>query len=126
MINIAKDFTRYPAGRYRGDWPYSGEAFREKFLKPVLKSGGNATVVFDGAMGYGSSFLEEAFAGLIREGFSKREIQDAFQLVSEDDPSILIEIEGYLTEPTDEMKNDYQKIEDVIDAWSNDIVIFHR
>ena len=92
----------------------------------VLKSGGNATVVFDGAMGYGSSFLEEAFAGLIREGFSKREIQDAFQLVSEDDPSILIEIEGYLTEPTDEMKNDYQKIEDVIDAWSNDIVIFHR
>ena len=98
VINIAKDFTRYPAGRYRSDGPYSGEAFREKFLKPVLESGDKATVVFDGAMGYGSSFLEEAFAGLIRERFSKREIQDAFQLVSEDDPSILIEIEEYLTD----------------------------
>ena len=98
VINIARDFTRYPAGRYRTDGDYSGEAFREEFLKPVLESGRKATIIFDGAMGYGSSFLEEAFAGLIRDGFTKTQIENTFTLISDEDPSILLEIEDYLTD----------------------------
>lgn len=67
MIHLAQDFTKYPAGRYRSDGQYSGEVFREDFLVPALRSGDEVEVVLDGALGYGSSFLEEAFGGLVRE-----------------------------------------------------------
>ena len=30
VVNIAKDFTRFPAGRYKRNSSTSGEAFREK------------------------------------------------------------------------------------------------
>jgi hypothetical protein len=69
MISIAKDYTDTPAGRYAADGPYSGERFRNEFLVPALRSNTAVTVDLDGALGYGSSFLEEAFGGLIRIGF---------------------------------------------------------
>jgi len=70
IISIATDFSRYPAGRTRADGPYSGELFRTKMLEPALAAGDHLVVNFDGARGYGSSFLEEAFGGLVRAGFS--------------------------------------------------------
>lgn len=66
-LNIAKDFSPNPAGRYLSDGPYSGEAFRENHLWPALQKCDEVTVHLDGAMGFGSSFLEEAFGGLVRE-----------------------------------------------------------
>ena len=68
MINVVEDFSKYPAGRYRTDGDYTGEAFREDLLLPALNTGDDVTVVFEGAMGCGSSFLEEAFGGLVRVG----------------------------------------------------------
>lgn len=68
-ITIAKDFSRYPAGRYRNDGPYSGEKFRDDMLAPTLALLGNGErlhILMDGVRGYGSSFLEEAFGGLMR------------------------------------------------------------
>lgn len=67
VITIAKDFSKFPAGRYRSDGPYSGQRFREDYLVPALKNDQKVIVELDGALGYGSSFLEEAFGGLIRE-----------------------------------------------------------
>jgi len=71
MINVAEDFTRYPGGRYREDGEHSGEEFREDVLVPALEraraSSGRVIVVLDGVTGYPSSFLEEAFGGLVRE-----------------------------------------------------------
>jgi len=32
IIDIGKDFSRYPAGRYETDGPFNGELFRAKFL----------------------------------------------------------------------------------------------
>jgi len=64
-INIARDFSKTPVGRYRADGPYSGEVFREDFLIPSLNRG-DVIVVLDGTDGYPSSFLEEAFGGLLR------------------------------------------------------------
>lgn len=67
VLNIAKQFSRSPAGRYRADGPFSGEAFREDLLLPALNQSEAVEVQLDGALGFGSSFLEEAFGGLVRE-----------------------------------------------------------
>lgn len=78
MVNIiiAKDFSKTPFGRFPSDSATSSaERFRKEFLVPALRAENNEEVVvdFDGvALGVGSSFLEEAFGGLIRkEGLSK-------------------------------------------------------
>ena len=75
IIDVAGEFSRYPAGRYRSDGRYSGERFRQDFLVPALKKvkeQGIVTIEMDGAAGYGPSFLEEAFGGLVRkEGFTR-------------------------------------------------------
>ena len=69
-IDIAKDFSRFPAGRYQGDGPYPGEVLRQGHLVPALRQYDTVTLRIDGVKGYGSSFLEEAFGGLVRvEGF---------------------------------------------------------
>ena len=67
IISIATDYSETPAGRYVDDGPYSGARFRDEFLFPALQEFDIVEVDLDGTLGYGSSFLEEAFGGLIRE-----------------------------------------------------------
>jgi hypothetical protein len=66
------DHASAPGGRYKSDGPFSGEWFREDVLKPALTraldTNDVVTVELDGTAGYGASFLEEAFGGLIRTG----------------------------------------------------------
>lgn len=96
-INIAKDFGRYPYGRLRKYHETSGESFREDILIPVFREYGEITVELDGTEGYGSSFLDEAFAGLIRVNkLEKAEILRKLRFISNDDPSIIDEILGYI------------------------------
>ena len=66
-VYIAKEFSRYPSGRTAKDSRFSGEEFREKFLTTPLKQNKHVYVHLDGVLGYGSSFLDEAFGGLRRE-----------------------------------------------------------
>lgn len=66
-VNVAKQFTKLPGLRYIRLGPFSGEEFRQKFLIPPLKQGKTVIVELDGVRGYGSSFLEEAFGGSVRE-----------------------------------------------------------
>ncbi len=73
VLNIAKQFSRSPAGRYLTDGPFSGQAFRENVLLPALKQSENVEVQLDGVLGFGSSFLGEAFGGLVREAGMKSE-----------------------------------------------------
>jgi STAS-like domain of unknown function (DUF4325) len=70
QINIATDFSRSPAGRFRSDGPYSGERFREEILVPALTKDERVVVNLKGVLGFGSSFLEEAFGGLVRAGIA--------------------------------------------------------
>ncbi len=105
-INIAKDFSRYPAGRYESDGDYNGEKFRTTFLLEPLKQKTHVKIIFDGARGYGSSFLEEAFGGLIRLNFSKNEILETFEFESNDDPTLPDEIEGYIDDALAEAKDE--------------------
>lgn len=72
IVTVATDFSRYPAGRFISDGRYSGERFREEYLRPALEKGEKVIVYLDGVMGYGSSFLEEAFGGLIRANLDRK------------------------------------------------------
>jgi hypothetical protein len=98
VINVAADFTRFPAGRYRSDGPYSGERFREDFLIPALVSGATVRVILDGTMGFGSSFLEEAFGGLARDGRFPRDVLLRSLTLESRDGSIVDEIWSYIDE----------------------------
>jgi len=61
-----KDWARLPAGRYRRDGPYSGEAFRDDVLAPALRGCDNVTLDLSGVYGLASSWTEEVFGGLVR------------------------------------------------------------
>ena len=69
MIKIS-EFSETPYGRYKEDGNYCGEIFRDKYLKPALENAraDNSQLIIDidDVEGYGSSFLEEVFGGLIR------------------------------------------------------------
>ncbi len=95
-INVARDFTRYPSGRYKSKGDTSGEAFRERFLEEPLREGKSLSVELDGTIGYGSSFLEEAFGGLIRSlRMTSSDLRDRLNLVTLD-PILLEEVNGYI------------------------------
>jgi len=49
---------------------------------PVLKTHDQVRIVLDGASGYPPSFLEEAFGGLIREGFSAEEVRKSLHIAA--------------------------------------------
>ncbi|MYA30641.1 MAG: DUF4325 domain-containing protein [Gammaproteobacteria bacterium] len=89
-ISIAVDFSKYPAGRFPEDGPYNGTKFREEVLAPRLRELGESEyleVTLDGVAGVGSSFLEEAFGGLVRSGILPKEFLEERLIVSaEDDP----------------------------------------
>jgi hypothetical protein len=97
-IIIARDFTRIPGPRYKDEGDFSGQFFREAILAPqiakAISEGGKLRVVLDGTEGYGTSFLEEAFGGLIREDkMNYQEICDALELVSTESEDLVREIE---------------------------------
>ena len=69
-LDVAKEFTATPIGRYRADSSRSGEVFREDILRPALRAaaaaGETIEIDFSGMAGLNPSFLEEGFAGLAR------------------------------------------------------------
>ena len=75
-ILVATEFSDTPAGRYLSDGPHSGQAFRDTLLFPSLQNFDLVEVDLDGTLGCGSSFLEEAFGGLLREkGMTLKEVK---------------------------------------------------
>lgn len=96
-ISVGKDFSKVPAGRFYSDGPASGQAFREKFLVPALQSNSTVVVSLDDTEGYGSSFLEEAFGGLIRvHGFGLADLHQQLVIKSLDDPTLVEEVASYI------------------------------
>lgn len=80
VISVSREYSETPAGRFKKDGPKSGEEFRDTFLIPNLKGGKKVTVQLDGVLGYGSSFLEEAFGGLVRSGFSAEDLKERLSI----------------------------------------------
>ncbi|MGK3131157.1 STAS-like domain-containing protein [Pantoea sp. C8B4] len=85
-ILISKDFSKTPFGRYPSDGPNSAERFRKECLVPAfINATSPVEVDFDGiALAIGSSFLEEAFGGMVRkEGIDKDKLRKLLIVKSE-------------------------------------------
>jgi hypothetical protein len=72
-LNIGKEFSKDPAGRYFTDGDGNGEEFREHYLKTRLESlqpNEKLKIILDDEVeSYGSSFLVEGFAGMVKYGY---------------------------------------------------------
>ena len=95
-IKMGRDFSPCPGGRSRDDGPWCAEAFREDTLRPALAEEDVVVLHLDCAEGYGSSFLSEAFGGLVRSGdFTAEQLHRKLRLESHD--AILVrEIWSYI------------------------------
>lgn len=81
-ISVAEDFSPAPAGRFMDDGPYPGAAFRENLLLPAIQKNDKVIVDLEGTELAGSSFLEEAFGGLVRAGISETMLRAKLELRS--------------------------------------------
>lgn len=101
-IDIAREFSKTPGGRYKVDGQDSGEEFLEKFLVPLFaddKANETIRIVLDGSYGYPSSFLEEAFGGLARR-FGVGRVLKMLEFVSNEEPMLVEEIRNYIEHST--------------------------
>jgi len=97
-INIAKEYTRTPGGRFANEGKFSGEEFRKTLLFPryteAKKLGVSLEVILDGGYGYATSFLEEAFGGLARE-LKDHDLLN-IKIVSDEEPALIEKIKKYI------------------------------
>lgn len=82
-ISIARDFSVTPGGRLTRDGPFSGEAFRKRFLEPSIDNGEIVVVDLDDVAGLPTSFLEEAFGGLYRRERPRPELKELIRIRTE-------------------------------------------
>ena len=96
-INIAREFSPIPRGRFRGSSDKSGQAFREDILYPkiceALKNKDTLEVDLKGMLGLGSTFLEESFGGLVREhGMNPDEILKTIKFLPGNNLDLWVEL----------------------------------
>lgn len=92
-VSVARDFTQHPGPRYRWQGDHSGEEFRAKLVE-WLRQADRLIVDLDGTSGFGSSFLDEAFGGLIRdEGMRKADVISRIKIKSDMDESYKYDVE---------------------------------
>ncbi|CAI2036205.1 Uncharacterised protein [Serratia fonticola] len=93
-----KEFSKYPGPRYAALGDSSGEVFRDTVLIPALAENDSVGVDFDGVYGYGSSFLEEAFGGLVRKGIATNKIIALRDNLIASDDTIKNEVISYIND----------------------------
>ena len=104
VLRLADDFSRSPSGRYFSDGPNSGERFREEFLYPAILSD-KVEVILDGVLTLGSSFLDEAFGGLVREkGIAATELRKKLVIKSAGLETYVSRIWSYIEDPKNRKK----------------------
>lgn len=102
-MNIrVRDFSISPGPRYKDEGSWSGQEFRNEYLEVQLaKAISEDTILnvdLDGTLGYGTSWLEEVFGGLIRSGYSLENINKYLNLISEEEPYLVDDIKEYIND----------------------------
>ena len=100
-IKLSTDFSPTPGGRLIAEGDFSGELFRDELLfKRYEEAEINNTTLevdFDDCYGVGTSFLEEAFGGLVRK-YHKHGIFKRLKIVALEDETIPGNIKKYVEE----------------------------
>lgn len=98
-IKISSDFSEIPSGRTIAEGDHSGEEFRDTILiqkyEEAEKKNESLEIDFDGCYGFGTSFLEEAFGGLVRK-YHKHDVYSRLKIISTEDETIPGNVEEYL------------------------------
>lgn len=110
-FSVARSFSRTPGPRYRDEGKNSGQELREDHLMGLLKtcqlSSHKLEINLDGTAGYATSFLEEAFGGLIRNDKIKLEtLNSMLTFVSTEEDYLIDDIWAYIQEADRESRND--------------------
>jgi hypothetical protein len=88
IINVAKEFSAYPFGRSYDQGKHNAARFRKEHLGPALRSGDTVTVDLTGVFGMSASYLQEAFGGLIDDGFELADLERRLTIKAADDRSL--------------------------------------
>ena len=100
-ISIATDFSRTPGARHASEGKFPGDEFRDKILYPkyceAVEKHEKLKIKLDGCYGYATSFLEEAFGGLVRK-IHKKGILDTIEIISDEDESLIDLIQQYISD----------------------------
>lgn len=103
LVRVA-DFSRTPGARFRVDGPFSGEEFRQEYLEGHFEKDeeGNeqehaVEVDLRGIDGYASSFLDEAFGGLVRK-YSRDKLRGRLLSQCDGDMDVAREIANIMRE----------------------------
>lgn len=108
--SIAQGFSRHPGPRQIIEGANSGELFRTKVFRDLVRKAiqEESTIVLDldGTAGYGTSFLEECFGGLIREdGIPYEALVNRFEFISNEEPYLINDILAYLKDAHEEAQD---------------------
>ncbi len=105
--SIAKSYTDTPGPRYQNEGEFSGEHFRKTVLLNLVKEAKEKAeqieLNLDGGYGYPTSFLEEAFGGLIRE-LKDESLLSMFVFISDEEPALIDEIKTYMSAASEALK----------------------
>ena len=107
-IKIARDFTKAPGFRFKKQGPKSGEELREHLREPLFEDPDDKhiiTIDFNGCYGFATSFLEEAFGGLVRKTKMKN-ILERFRFVADDNHEVKESVIRYIKEATERLPKD--------------------
>ena len=100
-LNVAAEFSQTPGPRKRSEGEHSGEEFLDVLLRPsfvsAVEAGALLHVDLDGAAGFPTSFLEEAFGGLARE-FGAEKVLATIELSCTDEPYLADDINRFIRE----------------------------
>jgi len=108
-ISIARDYSPCPGPRYEKEGNWSGEVFRKTIFYPMVKDAINSDKIvkinLDGTAGYGTSFLEEIFGGLIRvHELDYKKVLKHLEIISEEEDYLKDDIYHYLQDAYEQKK----------------------
>lgn len=83
-----------PKFRFKSEYEFSGEVFRDEVLVPALRENEHVHVDLTGYNRYGPSFIDEAFANIIRKGiFSPEYLEEHLSYSHEHLPRVVEQID---------------------------------
>jgi hypothetical protein len=111
-LNVAKDFSTTPGGRFKKNGSFSGEEFRDNILIPkyfhAIAQNKKLLINLDGCFAYPSVFLDEAFSGLVLNT-KYSNVAKNISIISEDQPSLEEDIFNLISIATLELKKENVK-----------------